>query len=98
MEVGPVSAAAFRPQRGCTICLQIDDHPHHTWAPQVIGGQRIHVSAHLDCCAAEGCPDKSCDAILASAGGKRGLELLEHLRSGGADTAIAAWRESTWAG
>jgi hypothetical protein len=74
--------------------LQLDDHPRHAWAAQLIGGQVVRQLAHLDCCAAEGCPDKSCDAILASAGDKRGPDLLEHLRSGGADAAIAAWRES----
>jgi hypothetical protein len=89
----PATDEPTRPARQCTICLLVDDHPRHTWAPELsAGGQVTQVSAHMDCCAAQGCPDHSCDAILASAGIKRGQALTAHLVSGGADEALAAWR------
>jgi hypothetical protein len=41
---------------------------------------------HLDCCAAAGCPDGSCNAIRATgAENLKGPRLLKHLQSGAVD-------------
>lgn len=40
---------------------------------------------HLDCCAADGCPDGSCNQIVAAAGDAKGAKLVKHLTSGAAD-------------
>lgn len=34
---------------------------------------------HMDCCAEVGCPDGSCDAVVAEAKGKTGDKLVSHL-------------------
>ena len=67
--------SADRSERPCTACGQVDDHPRHT---DGFGDQM----RHLDCCAAAGCPDGSCDSILAKAGGARGAELISFLTGG----------------
>ncbi len=43
------------------------------------------VIKHLDCCASDGCPDGSCDALVAAADGAKGSKLREFLTSGAAD-------------
>jgi hypothetical protein len=37
------------------------------------------LTKHMDCCAEDGCPDGSCDTILAEQGDKRGLDLAAAL-------------------
>lgn len=37
---------------------------------------------HMDCCAKAGCPDGTCDQIVADSGGVTGDELLAHLTKG----------------
>lgn len=74
-----------RQVRTCDGCGQSDDHPHHIIYAAVafddpITGARVvqdrSTSKHLDCC---GC--KHCGIVLASAGGKKGLDLASHIQS-----------------
>lgn len=44
------------------------------------------VIKHLDCCAADGCPDGSCDTLVGHAEGVKGPKLREFLTSGAADS------------
>lgn len=37
------------------------------------------VVKHMDCCAADGCPDGSCDSILKESKGKKGAQLVKFL-------------------
>lgn len=39
------------------------------------------VMKHMDCCAEDGCPDGTCDALLGDAGDKRGDDLVAFLTS-----------------
>lgn len=66
--------SADRVSRDCDVCHQVDDHPRHSTYE---GAMR-----HMDCCAAAGCPDGSCDSILAQAGDARGADLISFLTGG----------------
>lgn len=73
--VGPPAASpGAAPVRFCPICKQADDHPRHD-----IFLTDPNVSPHLDCCAAAGCPDGSCDVKTADQGEKRGDKFREAL-------------------
>lgn len=37
------------------------------------------IAKHMDCCAADGCPDGSCDKVVAEAQGRQGDSLVAHL-------------------
>jgi hypothetical protein len=52
-------------QRSCDVCHQADDGPRHV-AATVTGTTEF--TRHFACCARAGCPDRSCDAIMAEAG------------------------------
>lgn len=68
-----------RIERRCDVCGQWDTDPRHEHSDVPGAG----FSRHMDCCAATGCPDLSCDQTLADAGEKRGAALVEHLTKGG---------------
>ena len=72
-----------RVERFCDACGQVDSDPHHI-AGQADGST---TDRHIDCCAAAGCADGSCDTVLAGAGDKRGDALVKHLTGGGAENA-----------
>lgn len=62
--------APANPTRFCPVCKVADDHPRHD-----IFGTDPNVAPHMDCCAASGCPDGSCDVnvwIAASADQPKG--------------------------
>ena len=40
------------------------------------------VVKHMDCCAADGCPDGSCTTIVQESGGKKGSALTTYLTKG----------------
>lgn len=63
------------PRRFCPVCEQVDDHPRHDfWLTDP------KVAPHLDCCAANGCPDGSCPIIVEMSQGKRrGAEFGEQI-------------------
>lgn len=63
---------ADRPLRGCDFCPGYDDHPRHVRRE----GGRTGM-AHMDCCAAQGCPD--CIVTENENGELRGQELIDHL-------------------
>lgn len=77
-----------RPLSLCVECGQTDDHPKH----QVFYGAELgHVARHFDCCPPLECADHAaagghptCSDVLEASGGKRGLELAEHIINGGA--------------
>ena len=48
------------------------------------------VIKHLDCCAADGCPDGSCDVIVPAADGAKGSKLREFLTSGSSVAQVGA--------
>jgi hypothetical protein len=69
----------------CDACGQEDDHPRHTIYGVVtfedpVTREQItmdrSVSRHLDCCMCE-----SCEPVVASAGGKKGMDLVNHITS-----------------
>lgn len=62
-----------RPQRSCDLCGLIDDHPRHV----LVLEPGVAQVAHLDCCAANGCP--VCQASEEANGGRRGDELIAYL-------------------
>lgn len=72
---------AERVTRGCDACGQVDDHPRHS-SMTVEDGQLAERMLHMDCCASAGCPDGSCDHILAGSGHARGAELISFLTGG----------------
>lgn len=63
-----------RPLRGCNQCGGYDTDPRHV---QQLGGRTV--MAHMDCCAAAGCP--TCAATETENGGRRGDELTAHLNT-----------------
>jgi hypothetical protein len=67
--------ASSRVERFCEGCGNVDADPHHV-AANADGTTR---SMHMDCCAHVGCPDGTCDRVLAEAGDKRHAALVEHL-------------------
>lgn len=70
-----------RIERDCAECRKVDDHPRHShWT--VREGQHVIEDRHVDCCAAAGCPDGSCDRVLAEHGPARGLALVAALTRG----------------
>jgi hypothetical protein len=68
-----------RPIRLCDVCGGMDDHPRHMVASPDGADEQIR---HLDCCAAAGCPDGTCDALLENYTGSSGADLLAHLMEG----------------
>lgn len=74
-------------------CRQADDHPRHH---AVLANGTVQ-TRHLDCCAAAGCPDGSCNVIIDHAGDKRGGDLLAHILEHG-DTLHAMVREAVESG
>lgn len=50
--------------RECDACHQVDDAGHHQVAVPDASGALVVESRHFACCAAAGCPDGSCNAIL----------------------------------
>lgn len=69
--------------RGCVACGQFDDHPRHVTATPA-----GPVAVHMDCHAAMGC--EVCAATVSTAEELKGDELRAHIRSGGAEEAVAA--------
>lgn len=65
-----------RPQRGCDVCGQTDDHPRHS--NQLVAGGTITIR-HLDCCASQGC--ETCIGTEQEYGQRRGQDLIDHLDS-----------------
>jgi hypothetical protein len=68
-----------RAVRDCDACGQSDDHPRHSVMTEDGG---VTLVRHMDCCSSAGCPDGSCDSILASAGDRRGEALIGFLTGG----------------
>ena len=62
------------PIRFCPICKVADDHPRHDF-----NLTDPAVSPHMDCCAANNCPDGSCPVVLKNADGVTGEELRQHI-------------------
>jgi hypothetical protein len=58
-----------RALRECDACHVTDDLGHHQVAVPDENGQLAVESRHFRCCAAAGCPDQSCNAILTGAPG-----------------------------
>jgi hypothetical protein len=57
-----------RAQSACDSCGAVDDRPKHhvaIFGPEGSSDAPRGVSRHFTCCSAEGCPDGSCDQILA---------------------------------
>ena len=71
-----------RPIRPCDLCGQEDDHPRHMVAVAVGEDAEFEQIRHLDCCASAGCPDGSCERLLAGYSGTSGADLLHHLMEG----------------
>jgi hypothetical protein len=66
-----------RPVRGCDVCGLEDADPRH-----VVGmDDGTDQTRHLQCCAQVGCPDGSCDTLMAEAGDISGDELIDFLTS-----------------
>jgi hypothetical protein len=53
--------------RPCDVCGQADEEPRHISA--VLNDSGPDTIRHFACCAAAGCPDGSCDKIMAEATG-----------------------------
>lgn len=79
---------SHRVERFCDACGQVDDHPHaiHCMPDGVIRDR------HIDCCAAAGCPEGTCDQVeaanlKAAKGSQRmkGATLVKALEGGLAD-------------
>ena len=69
-----------RVQQYCDICGLVDDHPrHHVNDVDPRTGAPLVSTRHFDCCVSVGCPDGSCPAILATANGAHGLDLVDHV-------------------
>lgn len=61
---------ALGPQsRGCDVCGQVDTGPRHITA--TVSGENLapDTCRHFACCARAGCPDGSCNVIMAEAQG-----------------------------
>lgn len=59
---------ALGPQlRACDVCGQVDAGPRHITA--AVSGENLapDTCRHFRCCARAGCPDGSCDVIMAEA-------------------------------
>lgn len=64
-----------RPIRPCDVCGISDDHPRHVHDLGPVNQLR-----HMDCCREAGCPDGSCDQLVAAgAEDLRGPALVEYL-------------------
>jgi hypothetical protein len=60
-----------RAESACDSCGAIDSEPRHHIAypdPGSAEGGMAVISRHFACCAADGCPDGSCDKILKEQG------------------------------
>jgi hypothetical protein len=66
-----------RPVRGCDICGLEDADPRHVVGLDDGGDQ----TRHLQCCRDTGCPDHTCDDLLAGAGNVTGEQLIDYLTS-----------------
>ncbi len=60
----------------CHSCNGVDKHPRHHY----LDAARTYVK-HMDCCAADGCPDDTCVRILAASGNAHGDELTAYVRA-----------------
>lgn len=56
-----------RALRECDGCHQVDDLGHHQVVVAAADGSLEVASRHFACCARDGCPDGSCNAILTGA-------------------------------
>ena len=56
-----------RALRECDECHEVDDASHHQVVVPDAVGDLVVASRHFRCCAATGCPDGSCNAILTGA-------------------------------
>lgn len=65
MSLQPGPARALRE---CDECRQVDDLGHHQVVVPGADGSLEVASRHFRCCAAAGCPDGSCNAILTGTG------------------------------
>ncbi len=79
--------------RFCPSCRQADNHPRHTWF-----GDPDDVAKHIDCCAADGCPDGSCTVLVRThKAGDTGLKMAVHVdkvvSSGRFEKELAALQE-----
>ncbi len=73
-----------RVQRGCSECPGVDDAPRHVRTEVGPDGQPVDRYRHMDCCAARGCPDGTCDQILKDSGHAKGASLVSYLTGGSA--------------
>jgi hypothetical protein len=71
--------AEQRVGQDCDACRQVDTDPRHHLR-DVVDGQVVDVSRHMDCCAAAGCAD--CAAVLDKHGNARGDKLVAALTKG----------------
>jgi hypothetical protein len=62
-----VQPESVRALRECDECKTVDDLGHHQVVVPGGDGSMTVVSRHFRCCAANGCPDGSCDVILRGA-------------------------------
>ena len=83
-------AQSHRVDRFCDACGQVDSAPHHIAA--LSDGSTT--DRHMDCCALAGCPDQTCNTVIAAAGDKRNDALVRHISKGGADEANYTAKES----
>lgn len=69
------------PVRFCPVCRVADDHPRHD-----IARTDPNVAPHMDCCAASGCPDGSCDIVIRNKGKATGDKFREMIVAQAAET------------
>ena len=63
----------------CDACGITDDHPRHLH----LFDMNVSQSLHMDCCRERGCPDGSCDRLVAQgADSLRGRALIKHITEG----------------
>ena len=67
--------AQERTVRDCDICGQEDTDPRHVVAMDDGSMQ----TRHMQCCRDAGCPDGTCDELMAGAGDVTGQELIDYL-------------------
>lgn len=61
----------------CHVCGVFDKAPRH----RVMQADGTVSIKHMDCCAADGCVDGSCNSILAACGNLQNDELVTYVRS-----------------
>ncbi|GAC1529564.1 MAG: hypothetical protein NVS3B1_21370 [Marmoricola sp.] len=74
--VGSVDPATGNTLNPCHGCGAVDDHPRHITIHSFVDDSQ-NLIKHFDCCAAGGCG--YCAEVVASADGKKGEELRQHL-------------------